>query len=187
MKQLNTLDYFYNTQLSSPLEKIFDIVDTLPWTSGVDNDAFQVKLDQDLIYEDEMLSKLHDKTHGVLGILMLPSTTMYNWHTDRRNMVNINLINSMTNKHTFFKTPPGYHELTDHQNPIEKIHQVSPFFECPMTARQWSILNTLPIHAGINFDTEPKYMVQYSIKKDKSEINFSEIVEIVKSIDLKNT
>lgn len=184
MKKINNDLYYYNTHCSSPLSYLFDTAEFLPWWQGRDNDQYQVKLDQELIFKDEILSKLHTESDGggVLSLLLLPPNNMYNWHTDFHGLCNFNLINSVEEKYTFFKLDPGLHEWSEKKPSIDSIPSLKPLLKVDVTPNKWCILNPTILHAGINFSNEPKYMVQYVLKKQRSKISYDEAVEIVKSM-----
>ena len=82
-------NHFYTTDFSSPLSRLFDDMklELFAGSAGKDNDQYQIRIDQALINEDPFLSFMHPHCQGILGMLMLPPSNMYNWHKDLRNTV----------------------------------------------------------------------------------------------------
>jgi hypothetical protein len=182
METNNFEKYFYNTRRASPLESLFDNLDSFNWTSKEDNDQYQDRLDQSLIFQDEMLSKIHPFTKGALSILLLPPKCMYRWHLDRRNICNINLLDSVTDKYTIFRADKGEHPYSNREPSIHSIPDLQPFIETDATPLEWLVLDAQVFHAGINFSDKPKYMVQYAIKLTKSDLSYQEIVNFIKAM-----
>jgi hypothetical protein len=195
MKTINTDKYFYHTGYTSPLSAIFNNVDSFTWVEGPDVDQEQCLLDQSLIYQDKFLTKLHIESNfgGALSILRLPPNNMYNWHVDTRQVCNINLINSTTDKYTFFKLDPSEHPHSNANPLYNKIKDLIPIIQSNAIANQWTVLNSTILHAGINFSNDPKYMIQYAIKKESyknpfidvasSKLKYQDVVNIAKSME----
>jgi hypothetical protein len=180
MEPFNTDHYYYATNLASPLSSLFNDIDSYNFSSGKDNDQYQTMLDQDLIYQDDLLSKLHEEAKGVLCMLLLPPSNMYRWHLDRHGHSNLNLINCTENKHTFYLAEKGQHSFSNYTPSIHSVKDLLPLVNIKVTAHRWCILNAQKLHAGINFDSKPKYMVQYVLKKKTSKLTYQEAVEFVK-------
>jgi len=178
-------NHFYTTEISSPLGKLFDDMnfDLFEGSAGEDFDQYQIRISQSLINEDPFLDFMHPHCQGVLGMLMLPPSNMYNWHKDLRNACNLNFINCTKNKHTFFLAQNAEeHSYFNNTAPIDKIGGYKPLVEMKINPQQWVALNSQNLHAGINFDTEPKFLLQYCIKLT-SGLSFASITELIKQYE----
>jgi hypothetical protein len=178
-------NHFYTTEISSPLGRLFNDVNFWKFagSSGKDNDQYQIPLDQSLINEDPFLSFMHPHCQGILGMLMLPKSNMYNWHKDLRNSCNLNYINCTKNKHTFFEAQGvEEHSYFNIPVPINTIKAYKPLVEMKHNPQQWVALNSQNLHAGINFDDKPKFLLQYCIKLT-SGVSYFNVVELIKQYE----
>lgn len=180
-----TENHFYTTELSSPLGRLFDNInlELFKRSAGRDKDQYQIALDQSLINEDPFLSFMHPHCQGILGMLMLPPSNMYNWHRDLKNACNLNYINCTKNKHTFYEAlSAAEHSYFDNPIPINRIRGYKPLVPMKQNPQQWVALNSQNLHAGINFDTEPKFLLQYCIKLT-SGLSYFDVKQLIKQYE----
>jgi hypothetical protein len=178
-------NHFYATEISSPLGRLFNDMklEMFAGSAGKDNDQYQINISQSLINEDPFLSFMHPHCKGIMGMLMLPPSNMYNWHVDRRNACNLNYINCTKNKHTFFLAQNAEeHSYFNNPIPIDKIVGYKPLVEMKINPQQWVALNSQNLHAGINFDNEPKFLLQYCIKLT-SGLSYFNVLELIKQYE----
>ena len=178
-------NHFYKTEISSPLGRLFNSMklELFEGRSGPDNNQYQINLDQSLINEDPFLSFVHPHCRGIMSMLMLPPSNMYNWHRDLKSSCNLNYINCTKNKHTFFEAQSSAeHPYFNNLIPINTIKGYKPLVEMKINPQQWVALNAQNLHAGINFDTEPKFLLQYCIQLT-SGISYFDVVELIKQYE----
>lgn len=171
---------FYYTGLSSPLETIYDTVDTIKWTQGKDTDQYQILVDQSLILKDPMLAAIHDRCRGVMTLLMLPPKNMYAWHKDIENVCNISLYSSTENKWLCFYAENEYeHPWYVMDPPINRVSSYRPLLETRIEPRKWTMINAQAWHAGWNFNDYPVYQLVYCVKF-KSGLVYKDVEQMVK-------
>lgn len=178
-------NHFYATEISSPLGRLFNDMnlDLFKGSAGRDNDQYQIPLDQSLINEDPFLSFMHPHCRGIMSMLMLPPSNMYNWHRDLRNACNLNYINCTKNKHTFYEALNATeHSYFDNPIPINTIRGYKPLVPMKQNPQQWIALNSQNLHAGINFDSEPKFLLQYCIKLT-SGLSYFDVKTLIKQYE----
>lgn len=183
---MNLEKYYYVTSIGSSLaKKVFAGRDTYDWFKGNKGDMYTHNLDQDLIWQEPLLAKIHPFVNGRLDLLIIPPKSMYQWHVDQTNDWNLNFYSTLKNKHTIFIAEKGDHPWETHDHlPIREVKALIPLVCAEMDEDKWNVLNPRIVHAGNNFNTEPVMIFQYVAKtyvKDKP--NYTEIVEYIKNYE----
>jgi len=182
---MNSEKYYYATSIGCDIAKeVFAGRDTYDWFKGYKDDQYTYKLDQDLIYKDPLLAKIHPFVNGRLDLLMSPPHSMYQWHVDQTNDWNLNFYSTLENKHTMFIAEKGDHPWETATPSISEIKALIPLVYAKLASDKWNVLNPRIVHAGNNFNSEPVMIFQYVAKsyvKDKP--TYPEILEYIKKYE----
>ena len=182
---MNSEKYYYATSIGCDIAKeVFAGRDTYDWFKGDKDDQYTYKLDQDLIYKDPLLAKIHPFVNGRLDLLMSPPHSMYQWHVDQTNDWNLNFYSTLENKHTMFTAEKGDHPWETATPSISEIKALIPLVYAKLASDKWNVLNPRIVHAGNNFNSEPVMIFQYVAKtyvKDKP--TYPEILEYIKKYE----
>ena len=148
-------DYAFNTQ---------------PWFPHYN---FNVKpISTELIAQDNFFKWLHARYGFVAGVLKLDPYTCYDWHTDTRRGVGINML------------------LTPHARSIcaftpNKKGIVFKIEELQYKPATYYLFNTQVSHTVYNFETT-RYLMSIEFVKDKDELTFEDLVKDIRNNYEKN-
>lgn len=128
---------------------------------------FQAKLiPHELLFQDEFLRNLFGDYKFIGGVLKMDPYTCYDWHTDTRRGVGINML----------LTPP-----TQRQTCVFKIAEGYPVFEIEELRYKPStyyLFNTQVPHTVYNFETT-RYLLSIEFAKDKDELSYEKLLKEV--------
>jgi hypothetical protein len=174
--------YYLDTNLLSEIaSELYEKRDEFIWWGGVDGTQFQVKrkddsgkwigVNQELIAQDSLLKSIHGRARGELYLFKFPPNRMYNWHIDTTNLFNVNLIFEESPMGiSLFKLEEGdYDKTTTHRS----LSAVLPVKYTPM---RWLIYNAQIPHTVLNLSDKTRYLLSYTIKKDISELTYTDLV-----------
>ena len=174
--------YYIDTKIPSNISSsIYENINNFTWYCGPLSDQFQVtKIDQDgkwvgidqsLIQQDSLLNSIHPYAKGELNLFQVPPKTMYNWHTDAKNLVNLNLIfEEYTMAFSMFKLQKGdYDESTIHRS-------LRPILPVEYTPKCWLLYNAKIEHTVLNLSDNFRYLLTYTIKTQ----SYQDILKILK-------
>lgn len=163
--------YYYNTNRRSEIaQAIYDKRESFDWWPGRTNDQFQVRqFDQSLIEQDSFLKELYKIAPGQLCFFKFPPGVMYNWHKDGSNLFNVNLIFKEQKSFSLFRAEPGDFDQSTVHGALQPVIEVEYQPMC------WTMYNAQILHTVANLDTETRYLLTYTIKKD-SAITYDEVV-----------
>jgi hypothetical protein len=124
---------------------------------------FNAKIVDPKVYEKEKLFiDLKKKYNFTMGLIRLDPHVCYNWHQDTKRGVGINMMINDVKSHCLFAT---------HQ--INEI--TTGFTELKYKPHTYYLFNTQIPHMVINF-AEPRYMMTIEFAKDKTELNYKDLV-----------
>lgn len=174
--------YYIDTKIPSSISSsIYENINNFTWNRGPLSDQFQVtKIDQDgkwvgidqsLIKQDSLLNLIHPYAKGYLNLFRIPPKTMYNWHTDANNLVNINLIFEESNMaFSMFKLEKGdYDESTIHRS-------LRPVLPVEYTPNCWLLYNAKIEHTVLNLSDKTRYLLTYTIKI----LTYQQLIQLLK-------
>ena len=129
---------------------------------------FQAKLiPHELLFQDDLLRTLFGNYKFIGGVLKMDPYTCYDWHTDTRRGVGINmLLTPQTRSTCAFRKTEGF--------PVFEIDELS---YKPST---YYIFNTQVSHTVYNFETT-RYLMSIEFAKDKDELIFEDLVKDVRT------
>lgn len=182
MVNFDTRKYYIDTKITSDISRsVYENVNNYSWSTGELEDQFQVNkldengkyigVDQSLITQDSLLKLIHPYARGELNLFRVPPNTVYNWHTDENNKVNINLI--------FEECPMGFSMFNLEKGDYDEstIHRsLRPVLTVPYTPNCWLIYNAQIEHTVLNLSDKFRYLLTYTIKN----INYRAVVKILK-------
>jgi hypothetical protein len=133
----------------------------------IDYFNFKAKLvPPEVLFQDEFFRWLVKRYDFIAGILKLDPYTCYDWHTDTKRGVGINML------------------LTPHARSFcafapKKSEQVFKIEELPYKPATYYIFNTQVPHTVYNFETT-RYLMSVEFAKDKNELSFDQLVKDIK-------
>lgn len=133
------------------------------WTSYYNFDAVQVPFD--LAYADPTLQKIGAKHAMAIGVLRLRPFTTYDWHTDTRRGVSINMLLTDVPSHCLFS--------------IDKTDATNKFIELVYAPNTYYLFNNQVPHMVVNFG-EPRYLMSIEFEEDKNELSYEMLLKEMK-------
>ena len=109
---------------------------------------------------DPTLSKLSEKREFRGGILKMEPNSCYNWHTDTKRKVSINMLLGGFDSHCLFAT--------------DKVSINMGTKELKYRPRTYYVFDTQTPHMVINFD-EPRYLFSIEFVGKDEDLTFSEL------------
>ena len=126
----------------------------------------------ELILEDDFFKWLITRYNFIAGILKLDPYTCYDWHTDTRRGVGVNML-----------LTPEIRSVCAFKNEADvNVFKIEELKYKPAT---YYIFNTQVPHTVYNFETT-RYLLSIEFAKDKDELTFDELVKDVKDNYEKN-
>jgi hypothetical protein len=136
---------------------------TEKWQDYYNFQATQVP--DEILAKDSFLRKLYPIHNFVGGIVRLEPHVCYDWHTDTRRGVGVNmLLNFEGVSHCLFAKGEGTQ---------------FGFEELVYTPNRYYLFNTQTSHTVINFN-EPRYLFTLEFGADKDHLSFDDLYQLIK-------
>lgn len=153
---------FYKIPTKSTLtNSLLDFArNTDAWSSYYNFDAVQVPFS--LAYTDPTLQAIGAKHSLAIGILRLKPFMTYDWHTDTRRGVSVNMLLNDAPSHCLFSINEGgaTHEF------VELKYEIGSYY----------LFNNQVPHMVINFD-KPRYLMSIEFEEDKYELSYESLLK----------
>jgi hypothetical protein len=134
----------------------------------IDYYNFKAKLvPPEMLFEDEFFKWLVKRYDFIAGILKLDPYTCYDWHTDTRRGVGINML----------LTPEARSICAFTHNKEDAVFKIEELKYKPST---YYLFNTQVPHTVYNFETT-RYLMSVEFAKDKNELTFEDLVKDVRN------
>ena len=121
----------------------------------------------EIIFEDDFFKWLVKRYHFVAGILKLDPYTCYDWHTDTRRGVGINMLLT-TNQRSFCV-------FTENKNNEDVVFKIDELAYKPIT---YYLFNTQMPHTVYNFETT-RYLLSIEFAKNKEQLTYDDLLKEV--------
>ena len=131
------------------------------WVEHYNFDAKRIP--PEIIFQDDFFIWLSHRYSFVAGILKLDPYTCYDWHTDTRRGVGINMLLTPFDKSVCAFAP----------NKEGVVFEIEELKYKPST---YYIFNTQVPHTVYNFETT-RYLMSVEFVKDKAELTFEDLVK----------
>jgi len=163
---------YYEIAIKSTIAKeLYDYAfNTQPWFPHYNFNVKPVPIE--LIAQDNFFKWLHARYGFVVGVLKLDPYTCYDWHTDTRRGVGINMLLTPFDRSVcaFAPTKEGV------------VFEIEELKYKPAT---YYIFNTQVPHTVYNFETT-RYLMSVEFAKDKDELTFEDLVKDIRTHYEKN-
>jgi hypothetical protein len=126
---------------------------------------YAVQVPFDLAFDDPVLHTLGIKHKLAVGIIRLDPYTTYDWHTDTRRGVAVNMLLNNAKSNCLFSV-----------NETEATHG---FVELKYRLGSYYLFNNQVPHMVINF-SESRYMMSVEFEADKNELTFDQLMGEIK-------
>ena len=158
--------YYEIGNKSTIKDEVFDIAITPgEWVKYFNFDARPIL--PEVILKDDFFKWLADRYSFMGGVLRLDPYTCYNWHTDTRRGVGINmLLTPNTRSYCAF----GF-------DPSQLVFKIEELKYKPNT---YYLFNTQMPHTVYNFETT-RYLFSIEFAKDKDELSFKDLVNDIET------
>ena len=139
----------------------------------IDYFNFKAKLvPPEVLFQDEFFRWLVKRYDFIAGILKLDPYTCYDWHTDTRRGVGINML----------LTPHARSVCAFTHNREDPVFKIEELKYKPNT---YYLFNTQVSHTVYNFETT-RYLMSIEFAKDKNELTFEDLVKDIRNNYEKN-
>ena len=129
---------------------------------------FNVKpIPSDITHKDNFFKWLHARYEFIVGIIKLNPYTCYDWHTDTRRGVGINMLLTPFDRSVCAFAP----------NKEGTVFEIEELKYKPAT---YYIFNTQVPHTVYNFETT-RYLMSVEFAKDKSELSFEDLLNDIRT------
>ena len=156
--------YYEIGRKSTIKDEVFDFaISPSEWMPYYNFDAKQ--LPHELIFKDEFFRWLSQRYSFIAGVLRLDPYTCYNWHTDTRRGVGVNMLLT-PNTRSFCAFAADLDQL------VFKIEELK------YKPNTYYLFNTQVPHTVYNFETT-RYLLSVEFAKDKDELSFEDLVKDV--------
>lgn len=156
--------YYEIGRKSTIKDEAFDFaISPSEWMPYYNFDAKQ--LPHELIFQDEFFRWLSQRYSFIAGVLRLDPYTCYNWHTDTRRGVGVNML----------LTPNTRSFCAFGFDPSQLVFKIEELKYKPNT---YYLFNTQVPHTVYNFETT-RYLLSVEFAKDKDELSFEDLVKDV--------
>jgi len=159
------MNYYEIEKKSTITQSLVDTAyDSTEW---IDYFNFKAKLvPPEVLFQDEFFRWLVKRYDFIAGILKLDPYTCYDWHTDTRRGVGINML------------------LTPHARSFcafapKKSKQVFKIEELPYKPMTYYLFNTQVEHTVYNFEAT-RYLLSIEFAKNKNELSFDQLMKDIK-------
>jgi hypothetical protein len=156
---------FYEIPVQSVIaDKLFDFAATTSkWEPYYNFYAVQVPFD--LAYSDPVLHRLGMKHQLAVGIIRLDPYTTYDWHTDTRRGVTINMLLNNAKSNCLFS--------------VSETEVTHSFVELKYRLGSYYVFNNQVPHMVLNFN-ESRYLMSIEFEADKNELTFDQLMREIK-------
>jgi hypothetical protein len=156
---------FYEIPVQSTIaDKLFDFATTTStWKPYYNFYATQVPFD--LAYSDPTLRSLGAKYPLAVGIIRLDPYTTYDWHTDTRRGVSINMLLNNAKSNCLFS--------------VGETEATHSFIELKYRIGSYYVFNNQVPHMVTNF-SESRYLMSVEFEADKDKLTFDKLLGEVK-------
>jgi hypothetical protein len=155
-----TANYYEIGKKSTIKDELFDFaISPSEWVKYYNFDA--KPLTSDILFKDNFFKWLADRYEFIAGILRLDPYTCYNWHTDTRRGVGINML----------LTPNIRSYCVFGVDPNQLVFKIDELKYKPNT---YYLFNTQMPHTVYNFETT-RYLFSVEFAKDKDELSFDNL------------
>jgi hypothetical protein len=156
--------YYEIGKKSTIKDEVFDFaISPSEWMPYYNFDAKQ--LPHELIYKDDFFVWLSQRYNFIAGVLKLDPYTCYNWHTDTRRGVGVNML----------LTPNTRSFCAFSDDADQLVFKIEELKYKPST---YYLFNTQIPHTVYNFETT-RYLLSVEFAKDKDELSFEDLVKDV--------
>jgi hypothetical protein len=135
------------------------------WVEHYNFDAKRIP--PEIIFQDDFFIWLSHRYSFVAGILKLDPYTCYDWHTDTRRGVGINML----------LTPFDRSVCAFTHNKEDAVFKIEELKYKPST---YYLFNTQVPHTVYNFETT-RYLMSVEFAKDKDELSFDDLLRDIRS------
>lgn len=131
------------------------------WVKYFNFDATQIPLN--ILALDPVLADIGSRHPLIGGVVMLPPNTFYNWHTDTRRGVSINMVLNPQDgvSHCIFTA--------------DKDVVVGGFTELKYEPETYYLFNTQVSHMVLNFD-KPRLLLTVEFSEDKDALSYDDLL-----------
>ncbi|NDB58496.1 hypothetical protein EB001_08630 [bacterium] len=158
--------YYEIGRKSTIKDQVFDFaISPSEWLPYYNFDAKQ--LPHELIYQDEFFRWLSQRYSFIAGVLRLDPYTCYNWHTDTRRGVGINML----------LTPNTRSFCTFALDADQLVFKIEELKYKPNT---YYLFNTQVPHTVYNFETT-RYLMSVEFAKDRDELSFNDLLKDIQT------
>jgi len=123
---------------------------------------YVVQVPFDLAFKDPVLHTLGVRHDLAVGVVRLDPNTTYDWHTDTRRGVSVNLLLNDVKSHCFFSTQEN-----------EATHN---FVELQYEPHTYYLFNNQVPHMVINF-SQSRYLLSVEFKEDKDALTYAQLLK----------
>ena len=152
---------FYEMPVQSTIaDKLLDFATTTDkWQPYYNFYAVQVPFD--LAFSDPILRSIGAKYPLAVGVLRLDPHTTYDWHTDTRRGVCINMLLNNAKSNCLFS--------------VGKTEATHSFVELKYRLGSYYVFNNQVPHMVINFN-ESRYLMSVEFEADKNELTYEQLL-----------
>jgi hypothetical protein len=158
---------YYEISIKSTIAKeLYDYAfNPQPWFPHYN---FNVKpVPTELIAQDNFFKWLHARYEFLVGVLKLDPYICYDWHTDTRRGVGINML----------LTPHARSVCAFTHNRQDPVFKIEELQYKPAT---YYLFNTQVPHTVYNFETT-RYLMSIEFAKDKDELSFNDLLKDIQT------
>jgi hypothetical protein len=157
--------YYEIGKKSTIKDEVFDFA--ISPTEWIPYYNFEAKpLPADIFLKDNFFVWLSERYDFIVGVLKLDPYTCYNWHTDTRRGVGVNML----------LTPNTRSFCAFGVDPNELVFKIEELKYKPNT---YYLFNTQSPHTVYNFEAT-RYLLSVEFVKDKDELSFDNLVKDIK-------
>jgi hypothetical protein len=163
---------YYEIEKKSTIAQ--NLIDTAHSSSDwIDYFNFKAKLvPPEVLFQDEFFKWLVKRYDFIAGILKLDPYTCYDWHTDTKRGVGINML----------LTPHARSFCAFTPKKSEQVFKIEELSYKPMT---YYLFNTQVNHTVYNFETT-RYLLSIEFAKEKHELSFEDLLVDIRTHYEKN-
>jgi hypothetical protein len=160
------MNYYEVNTKSTIKDEVFDFA--ISPTEWMPYFNFEAKpLPADIVLKDNFFVWLSQRYDFIVGVLKLDPYTCYNWHTDTRRGVGVNML----------LTPNTRSFCAFGVDPSQLVFKIEELKYKPNT---YYIFNTQSPHTVYNFETT-RYLLSVEFVKDKDQLSFKDLVNDIKT------
>ena len=158
--------YYEIGRKSTIKDEVFDFaISPTEWMPYYNFDA--KPLPHELIFKDEFFRWLSQRYSFIAGVLRLDPYTCYNWHTDTRRGVGINMLLT-PNTRSFCAFGVDSDQL------VFKIEELK------YKPNTYYLFNTQVPHTVYNFETT-RYLMSVEFAKDRDQLSFNDLLKDIQT------